>query len=99
MVGKSTFGRSLTGKARYPATPNRTIPIMRSAVMTGRMMKISVRFILTLRPSSLTVAELLSMLNPSRVRQRHGLLNGGGTRALTDTADFCDTRVSEGGPL
>ena len=45
MVGKSTFGRSLTGNARYPATPNSTIPIISSAVMTGRVMKISVNFI------------------------------------------------------
>ena len=45
MVGKSTFGRSLTGNERYPATPNNTIPIINRAVMTGRVMKISVIFI------------------------------------------------------
>src|SRR5713226_7476287 len=45
MVGKSTLGRSLTGSERYPATPNSTIPIITSAVMTGRLMKISVMFI------------------------------------------------------
>src|SRR6185369_17746906 len=45
MVGKSTFGRSLTGNERYPAMPNSTIPIISSAVMTGRVMKISVIFI------------------------------------------------------
>src|SRR3954468_1080936 len=47
MVGKSTFGRSLTGRSRYPATPNSTMPIMSNTVMTGRRMKIAVRFILT----------------------------------------------------
>src|SRR6185295_17277411 len=45
MVGKSTLGRSLTGSERYPATPNSTIPIISRAVMTGRVMKISVIFI------------------------------------------------------
>ena len=44
-VGKSTFGRSLTGRARYPATPNRTIPSITSVVITGRRMKIPVMFI------------------------------------------------------
>src|SRR5579862_814954 len=44
-VGKSTLGRSLTGSERYPATPNSTIPIITSAVVTGRLMKISVMFI------------------------------------------------------
>ena len=46
MVGKSTFGRSLTGSARYPATPNSTMPSMTSVVITGRRIKISVMFIL-----------------------------------------------------
>ncbi len=45
MVGKSTLGRSLTGSARYPAIPNSTMPIMTSAVITGRLMKRSVMFI------------------------------------------------------
>src|SRR5580704_16274194 len=43
-VGKSMFGRSLTGKFRYPATPNSRIPIMTRAVMTGRLMNSAVRF-------------------------------------------------------
>ena len=47
MVGKSTFGRSLTGRARYPATPNITMPIMTSVVMTGRLMKTPVMFIVS----------------------------------------------------
>src|SRR5215471_7474048 len=45
MVGKSTLGNSLTGRAMYPATPKSTIPIITNAVMTGRLMKISVMFI------------------------------------------------------
>ena len=45
IVGKSTLGRSLTGSVRYPATPNRRIPIMTSVVMTGLRIKISVIFI------------------------------------------------------
>src|SRR5450432_853416 len=45
MVGKSTLGRSLTGRARYPATPNSTIPDMTSAVITGRRINPSVMFI------------------------------------------------------
>ncbi len=35
MVGKSMFGRSLTGSERYPATPKIRIAIMSSAVITG----------------------------------------------------------------
>ena len=45
MVGKSTFGRSLTGKAEYPASPKSTMPDITSVVITGRRMKISVMFI------------------------------------------------------
>ena len=45
-VGKSTFGRSLTGRARYPATPNSTMPSMTSVVITGLPIKIPVTFIL-----------------------------------------------------
>src|SRR5689334_9042133 len=36
MVGKSTLGRSLTGRARYPATPKITNADMTKVVMTGR---------------------------------------------------------------
>src|SRR5262245_19195553 len=42
MVGKSTFGRSFTGSARYASMPNTTMPAMSSVVMTGRRMKSSV---------------------------------------------------------
>ena len=35
-VGKSTFGRSLTGNCRYPMMPNRRIASMTNVVMTGR---------------------------------------------------------------
>src|ERR1019366_8365793 len=45
-VGKSTLGRSLTGNARYPAIPNSTMAIMTNAVITGRLMKISVMFMI-----------------------------------------------------
>src|SRR6266849_891911 len=52
IVGKSTMGRSLTGRARYHATPNSTIPIITSAVMTGRLMKISVIFIVRIESAT-----------------------------------------------
>ncbi len=39
MVGKSTFGRSLTGSSRYAMTPKMTIASMISVVVTGRLMK------------------------------------------------------------
>src|SRR6185369_13347135 len=52
MVGKSTFGKSLTGSARYPAMPNKMIPIMTSAVMTGRLMKTSVMFMGRYNPAN-----------------------------------------------
>jgi len=45
IVGKSTFGRSLTGSDRKPIAPNRRIPAMTSVVMTGRRMKGSVMLI------------------------------------------------------
>ena len=38
-VGKSTFGRSLTGSARYAMTPNTAIPSMMRLVAIGRWMK------------------------------------------------------------
>src|SRR6266516_4121786 len=41
MVGKSTFGRLLTGSSRYAIRPNTRMPIMTSVVMTGRLMKSS----------------------------------------------------------
>ena len=37
-VGKSTFGRSLTGSRRYPMTPKSTMLNMTSVVVTGRWM-------------------------------------------------------------
>src|SRR5450432_3332623 len=45
IVGKSTFGRSLTGNRRYATTPNTRMAIMTSVVMTGRFMKSVVKFI------------------------------------------------------
>jgi hypothetical protein len=42
MVGKSTFGRSLTGSCRYAMTPKIRRPAMIRVVMTGRRMKRSV---------------------------------------------------------
>src|SRR5262249_27171561 len=45
MVGKSMFGRSLTGSSRYAIVPNTTMPIMIRVVVTGRSMKSEERFI------------------------------------------------------
>src|SRR5271157_6513857 len=45
IVGKSTFGKSLTGRRRYPMYPNRRIANMTRAVMIGRRIKISAIFI------------------------------------------------------
>ena len=42
MVGKSMFGRSLTGRSRKPMMPNIKIAAIRSVVRTGRRMKRSV---------------------------------------------------------
>src|SRR6266480_184231 len=39
IVGKSTFGRSLTGSRRYDMSPNSRIPNITSVVATGRRMK------------------------------------------------------------
>jgi hypothetical protein len=36
MVGKSTFGSAFTGSSRYATMPKIRMPIMTSAVMTGR---------------------------------------------------------------
>src|SRR5215472_13962415 len=44
-VGKSTFGRSLTGSCRYATMPKTRMPIMTSVVMTGRLMNNVVKFI------------------------------------------------------
>jgi hypothetical protein len=38
IVGKSTFGRSLTGRRRYAISPNIRMPNMTSVVATGRRM-------------------------------------------------------------
>src|SRR3954467_3425134 len=38
IVGKSTVGKSLTGSLRYDEMPKKRIPIMTSAVITGRRM-------------------------------------------------------------
>src|SRR6202163_3730347 len=54
-VGKSTLGRSLTGSARYPAMPNNIIPIMTNAVITGRLIKISVIFMGQQGPKPMTL--------------------------------------------
>ena len=45
IVGKSTFGRSLTGNCRYATMPKTRMPTMTSVVMTGRLMKSDVKFI------------------------------------------------------
>src|SRR5215212_2190161 len=53
MVGKSTFGRSLTGNCRYAIAPKSRMAIMSSVVMTGRRMKISAMFMIQLRAGCL----------------------------------------------
>ena len=52
IVGKSTLGRSLIGRRRYPMTPKSRSPIMTSVVMTGRRMKISAMFMRASLPSA-----------------------------------------------
>ena len=44
MVGKSTLGRSLTGRARYAATPKMMMASIISVVATGRRMNGWARF-------------------------------------------------------
>src|SRR5205823_5037426 len=44
IVGKSTFGRSLTASCRYAMIPNSTIASMTNVVMTGRRMKSAAMF-------------------------------------------------------
>jgi hypothetical protein len=45
MVGKSTWGRSLTDSARYAMMPNRAIPSINRLVAMGRRMNGSETFI------------------------------------------------------
>jgi hypothetical protein len=45
MVGKSTFGRSLTGSSLYAIIPNKRIAVMMRVVMTGLRIKGSAIFI------------------------------------------------------
>src|SRR6476620_9761491 len=44
-VGKSTFGKSLTGNCRYATMPKTRMPIMTNVVMTGRLINRVVKFI------------------------------------------------------
>src|SRR6516162_6644561 len=44
-VGKSTFGRSLTGKPRYATVPNRAIAPISRLVAIGRSIKVWEMFI------------------------------------------------------
>jgi hypothetical protein len=44
MVGKSTFGRSLTGRSRYPRMPKMRIDDISNVVITGRRTKTSEKF-------------------------------------------------------
>ena len=41
IVGKSTLGRSLTGRTRYAVIPKNRMPSMTKVVMTGRRIKSS----------------------------------------------------------
>ncbi len=51
MVGKSTFGRSLTGRSLYAAIPKTRMDIMTSVVMIGRRIKSSGMFMIYLASS------------------------------------------------
>src|SRR5665213_1197985 len=44
IVGKSTFGKSLTASCRYDTMPKTRMAIMTSVVMTGRLMNSVVKF-------------------------------------------------------
>ncbi len=44
-VGKSTFGRSLTGSERYATSPNSAIAAINKLVAIGRRMNVSEKFI------------------------------------------------------
>src|SRR5204863_9343441 len=57
IVGKSTFGKSLTGSWRYAITPKRRMAIMINVVMTGRRMKISEMFMLWMADGGWRMAE------------------------------------------
>ncbi|MEA2166589.1 MAG: hypothetical protein QOK37_4716 [Thermoanaerobaculia bacterium] len=46
IVGKSTFGRSLTGNVRYAMMPKTRNVSMTRVVMTGRRMKVSAMFMI-----------------------------------------------------
>src|SRR6266498_4175486 len=48
MVGKSTVGRSLTGRDLYPMMPKMRIPSMTRVVVTGRRMKSAEMFMIHL---------------------------------------------------
>ncbi len=50
MIGKSTFGRSLTGSSRKPMMPKSRIAAISSVVVTGRRMENSGRFIRPFSP-------------------------------------------------
>src|SRR3954454_16053607 len=52
IVGKSTVGRSLTGKRRYAVMPKNRMPAMTRTVVTGLRMNSSEKFIsLVLQPA------------------------------------------------
>ena len=48
IVGKSTFGKSLTPNERYAKIPNMAIPTISRLLAMGRRMKVSERFTLQL---------------------------------------------------
>src|SRR5437879_4264964 len=52
IVGKSTVGRSLTGRCRYDVMPKNRIPAITRTVVTGRRMNSSERFIVRFLPAS-----------------------------------------------
>src|SRR5512142_208792 len=59
IVGKSTFGRSLTGSMRYAINPNKRIADMTRVVMTGLRMKGSAIFIVVNSNSPLAAFSLI----------------------------------------
>src|SRR5690349_4513671 len=74
MVGKSMFGRSLTGSRRYAMMPKTRMPAISSVVITGRRMKRSVVIVL------LRLGGLLRLPGRLALAGRLGLRLGRGGR-------------------
>src|ERR1019366_1957252 len=84
IVGKSTFGRSLTGSWLRATMPKTRIPVMTSVVMTGRLMKSVVKFMRSVR----------RVRGPAHRRHEHGLERG--ALSLDATFEQCRELVHVG---